>query len=44
MKRRQRQQVLRRLNQVYAHGMDSTEKRLLQGMKANFRRMIKERW
>ena len=43
--RRQRQeQMLRRLNEVYANGTDSTEKSLLKRIKAKVRPSVKERW
>ena len=43
--RRQRQeQMLLRLNEVYAKGMEPAEKRLLNRIKTKVRRTVKERW
>ncbi len=43
--RRQRQeQMLLRLNEVYADGMEPAERPLLKGIKAKVRRAVRERW
>jgi metal-responsive CopG/Arc/MetJ family transcriptional regulator len=39
-----REQMLRRLNEVYAVGAESPEKRLLKGIRAKVRATVKERW
>lgn len=44
LQRQRREQMLNRLNEVYADGAESAEKRLLAGMKATVRRAAKERW
>jgi hypothetical protein len=41
---RQREEMLRRQNDVYADRRGPGEKRLLQGMKAKVQRAVKERW
>ena len=43
--RRQRQeQMLRRLNEVYANGLEPPEKSMLKGVRAKVRQTVKERW
>jgi metal-responsive CopG/Arc/MetJ family transcriptional regulator len=44
LRRQRREQMLRRLNEVYANGMEPAEKRLLKGIKTRVRRTVKERW
>jgi len=44
LQRRRREQMLLRLNEVYAGGMETAEKPLLKGIKAKVRRAVKERW
>jgi predicted transcriptional regulator len=44
LQRQRREQMLLRLNEVYANGMEPAEKRLLKGMKARVRTTVKERW
>ena len=44
LQRQRREQMLRRLNEVYAGGMELAEQPLLKGMKAKVRRAVKERW
>jgi hypothetical protein len=44
LQRQRREQMLVRLNEVYAEGMEPDEKRLLKGIKAKVRRAVKERW
>jgi metal-responsive CopG/Arc/MetJ family transcriptional regulator len=44
LERQRREQMLARLNQVYADHGEPLEKRLLKGMKAKVRRAVKERW
>jgi metal-responsive CopG/Arc/MetJ family transcriptional regulator len=44
LKRQRDEQMLARLNEVYATGMEASEKRLLKGMKAKFRQVVKDRW
>lgn len=43
LRRRAREPMLRRLNQVYAAGSEPAEKRLLKGIKATLRRAATER-
>jgi hypothetical protein len=43
LEQRKREQMLLRLNQVYAHGMEPGEKRLLKGMKTKLRK-VKDPW
>jgi hypothetical protein len=38
------EQILLRLNEVYANGMEPAEKRLLKRVKANVSRTVKEGW
>ena len=44
LRRQRREQMLLRLNEVYATGVEPPEKRLLEGIKAKVRRTAKERW
>jgi antitoxin MazE6 len=44
LQRQRREQMLRRLNEVYADGLEPGEERLLKGIKAKVRRTVKERW
>jgi metal-responsive CopG/Arc/MetJ family transcriptional regulator len=44
LQRQRREQMLLRLNEVYAEGMEPAEKPLLKGIKAKVRRAVKERW
>ena len=44
LQQQRREQMLNRLNEVYANGMDPAEKALLRGIKTKVRRTVKERW
>jgi len=44
LQRRRREQMLLRLNEIYAGGIEPAETRLLKGIKAKVRRAVKERW
>jgi metal-responsive CopG/Arc/MetJ family transcriptional regulator len=44
LKRHRREEMLRRLNQVYAGGAEAGEKRMLKGFRAKFSRTVKEPW
>ena len=44
LQRQQQEQMLLRLNEVYAGGGELAEKRLLNRIKAKVRRTIKEHW
>jgi len=44
LKRQRQEQMLLRLNEVYATGMQPVEKHLLNRIKAKVRRTVKERW
>ncbi len=44
LQRQRREQMLNRLNEIYADGMEAEEKALLTGMKRKLRRAVKERW
>ena len=44
LQRQRQDQMLARLNEVYATGMEPADKRLLKGIKARFRSTVKERW
>lgn len=44
LERRQQDQMLLRLNEVYAKGVEPAAKRLLKGIKAKAGATIKERW
>ncbi|HEX4228018.1 MAG TPA: hypothetical protein VHZ07_05065 [Bryobacteraceae bacterium] len=44
LQRQRREQMLLRLNEVYAGGIEPAEKRLLKEIKAKTRRTVKERW
>lgn len=44
LRRQHREQMLLRLNEVYANEMEPAEKRVLKGIKAKVRRTVKDRW
>ena len=44
LQRQRREQMLRRLNEVYAAGKEPAETPLLKEIKAKVRRVVKERW
>jgi hypothetical protein len=44
LKRQQREQILRRLNEVYAGGKEPREKPLLKAIKTKVRRAVKQPW
>ena len=44
LQRRRREQMLLRLNEVYAEGLEPAEKTLLKAIKAKVPRAVKERW
>jgi metal-responsive CopG/Arc/MetJ family transcriptional regulator len=44
LQRQQQEQMLVRLNEVYANAPDSSEKRVLKGIKSKFRRTLKDQW
>jgi metal-responsive CopG/Arc/MetJ family transcriptional regulator len=44
LQRQRQEQMLRRLNEVYANGLEPAEKSLLKGIRAKVRRTVKERW
>jgi metal-responsive CopG/Arc/MetJ family transcriptional regulator len=44
LEHQRREQMLARLNQVYADHAEPTNRRLLKGIKATVRRTVKERW
>ena len=44
LERQRKEQMLLRLNQVYADGLEPAETTLLKGIKAKVRRATKERW
>ncbi|MGA2213345.1 MAG: ChpI protein [Bryobacteraceae bacterium] len=44
LQRQRQEQMLIRLNEVYAHQPEPAEKRVLKGMKAKVRRTLKDRW
>jgi hypothetical protein len=44
LQRQRQEQMLLRLNEIYTDQPEPSEKRLLRGMKAKMRRMVKERW
>jgi metal-responsive CopG/Arc/MetJ family transcriptional regulator len=44
LRRKRDEQMLHRLNEVYAKSPDLPEKRLLKGMKAKVRSTVKEGW
>jgi predicted transcriptional regulator len=44
LQRQRREQMLLRLNEVYAEGVEPAETPLLNGIKAKVRRVVKERW
>jgi metal-responsive CopG/Arc/MetJ family transcriptional regulator len=44
LERRRKDQMLLRLNEVYANRAETAEKRLLKGIRAKVRRTVKDRW
>jgi metal-responsive CopG/Arc/MetJ family transcriptional regulator len=44
LERQRREEMLRRLNEVYANGVDPAEKRLVARIKNKLRPTLKERW
>jgi metal-responsive CopG/Arc/MetJ family transcriptional regulator len=44
LERHRKDEMLQRLNEVYADGIDASEKRLLRRVKAKVRRTIGDRW
>jgi metal-responsive CopG/Arc/MetJ family transcriptional regulator len=44
LKRQRREEMLLRLNEVYANGVDPAEKRLVARIKNKLRPTLKERW
>ena len=42
--RQRKEQMPRRLNEVYANGLEPAEKGLLKGIRTRVRRTVKERW
>jgi metal-responsive CopG/Arc/MetJ family transcriptional regulator len=44
LEHQRKEQMLARLNQVYADHAEPTNRRLLKGIKATVRRTVKERW
>ena len=44
LKRQRREEMLLRLNEVYANGVDPAEKRLVARIKNKVRPAVKERW
>src|SRR5260370_42429282 len=44
LQRQRQEQMLLRLNEVYANGMKTADKRLLNRIKAKVRRAVKESW
>ena len=44
LEKRRQEQMLNRLNEVYADGAGRTDKRLLKGIKTKVRRTLKDRW
>jgi metal-responsive CopG/Arc/MetJ family transcriptional regulator len=44
LQRQRRERMLLLLNEVYANRVEPAEKRLLKGIKAKVRRVVKERW
>lgn len=44
LQEQRREQMLARLNEVYANEAEAAEKHLLKGMKARVRRTVKEHW
>ena len=44
LKRQRREEMLVRLNEVYANGVDPAEKRLVARIKNKLRPAVKERW
>jgi metal-responsive CopG/Arc/MetJ family transcriptional regulator len=44
LEKQRQEQMLLRLNEVYAGGMEPKEKRLVKGIKTRARRTVKDRW
>ncbi len=44
LRHRRQEQMVERLNEVYADHPDPSDARIVQGMKRKFRRAIKDRW
>jgi metal-responsive CopG/Arc/MetJ family transcriptional regulator len=44
LQRQRREQMLLRLNEVYASAAEPAEKRMLKGIKSKVRAIVKERW
>jgi metal-responsive CopG/Arc/MetJ family transcriptional regulator len=44
LQRQRQEQMLRRLNEVYASGLEPADKGLLKGIKSKVRRTVNERW
>ena len=44
LERQRKEEMLRRLNEVYADGAEPAERRLLRGLKAKVGRQLTERW
>ena len=44
LEHQRREQLLTRLNEVYAKGGETSEQRLLKGIKAKVLRSVKEKW
>jgi predicted transcriptional regulator len=44
LQRQRKEQMLHRLNEVYANGLEPAEKGLVKGIRAKVRRTVKERW
>ena len=44
LERQRREKMLRQLNEVYAEGMESTEERVLKGIKRKVLRAVPQRW
>jgi len=44
LQRQQQEQMLRRLNEVYANPPELAQKRVLKGIKSKVRRTIKDHW
>lgn len=44
LQRERREQMLHRLNEIYANGMDTVEKTVLSRIKIKVRRSVRERW
>ncbi len=44
LQRQEQEQMLARLNEVYANASEPAEKRVLKGIKSKFRRTLKDQW